>query len=196
MFPHNTQTYHDWNEQIAINNVDLLHKQDRELKAVHFAEIFMSSDPFDKLDISTLLRDVKSLLKFPCMVAVGNDWEGGGSGSQTHSVINGSFIILDKMEVKNTDRANARRAAYTKTERIAQEISGYIRAYMEANVRFGHLVAMPVGEKIGPVNIDGECYGCKVSYSYVSRYSYLYFDQDKFGELVPGVDEEPGESSY
>jgi hypothetical protein len=190
-FPYNSQTYFEWMQEIAINHVDILHNPDRTAKHdVSFGEIFISSDPYEKIDVSTFMEDKRSMIKYPLMLSVGTDWEGAGQGSQTHAVINASFIILDKADSSLTDAASKRRAAYVKTERIAQEISGYIKKYFEINNILGSLVNMPVGEKIGPIMPD-KTYGTKISFSYVSKFSALCFKQDQFGLLVPGEDTVP-----
>ena len=64
-FPYNSQTYYEFFEAIAINHIDLLHNPNRDANEVHFAEIFISSDPFDKIDLSTLMDDKRSKLKYP-----------------------------------------------------------------------------------------------------------------------------------
>lgn len=190
MFPHNSKTYYTFNQDIAINHVDIAHNPDKTLKACHFTDIYISSDPFDTIDIGALLSKMRTLVKYPLYVMVGSDWETAGSNSQTHSKINGAFIILQKAET-NTDPDEARRQCYYKTEAIATQIAAYIKAYFEANTLLGHLEQMPIGEPIGPINIDGPCYGTKVSYTYISRYSNLAFDQTKFGNLKPEPEPEP-----
>mgnify|MGYP000013421495 FL=1 len=191
-FPYNRQTYHDWMEAIAIHHVDILHNPDRSAKHdVAFGEIFLSSDPFEKIDISTFMADVKSKIKFPCLIAVGTDWEADGQGTLINKLINASFIVLDQEDKTEPDKASQRRAAYTKTERIAEEITAYIKEYFRINTIYGAIIKQPVGEPIGPVS-PGNFYGTKISFQYMSRYSAMCFDQDKFGLLIPFLDSVPG----
>lgn len=181
-FPYDTQTYYEFNKAIAINHVELQHKEDRALNHVAFGEIYLSSDPFEQIDISSFMADLKSKIKYPLMLAIGTDWDGRGGNLQNSNVINGAFLILDKPDSKINDRDDRRRECYVRTERIAQEISAYLIAYFELNCGLGNLETFPSGEKIGRVAPDN-LYGTMVKYSYTSRYSNFVFKQDRFGDL-------------
>lgn len=193
MFPYNTETYFQWMEQIAINHVDILHNPDRSASGeLAFSEVYLSSDPWDKLDIASFINDIKSKVRYPHMICVGADWEGAGRGQNTLDVIQGSYIILDQEAADTTDIATKRRGAYTKTGKIAKEIAAYIKRYFEVNTHLGDIVSEPTGEKIGPLVIGSrKVYGHKVTFSYKNYATEMVFHQEKFGLLVPGKDSVP-----
>jgi hypothetical protein len=185
-FPHNTQTYYEYFEEIAKNHVDLLHNPDRTEKEVSFSEIFISSDPYDKIDISSFLHDKRTALRYPALICVGHDWDATGNGSAVNAQINAMFIVLAKADKSLSVVADQRRAAYVKAEQIVDDILGYIKADFKANPTLGTLMIESIkSEKIGP--LPDQVYGVKATFSYINRYRNFCFNQDKFLVLTPAA---------
>lgn len=189
-FPHNTQTYYEYFEEIAKNHVAILHNPDRSEKEVSFSEIFISSDPYDKIDVTSFLHDKRTALKYPALVCVGHDWDAAGTGSVVNPLINAMFIVLAKADKSLSVVADQRRAAYVKAEEIVDDIIGFIKADFKANPSLGTLLIETIKcEKIGP--LPDQVYGVKANFSYINRYRNFCFNQDKFLVLAPASHDMP-----
>lgn len=189
-FPYNSQTYYEFFEAIAINHIDIQHNADRAENEVRFGEIYISSDPFDKIDLSSFMDDKRSKIQYPLLLMVGSDWDATGKGSQTNALVNASFIVLDKGDKTKENKADIRRSAYVKTEAIAEDIVAYIKEYFKLNVVLGTLFIDSIkSSKIGP--LPEGTYGTKVDFNYLNRNSNFCFNQDKFLLLAPAVDAVP-----
>lgn len=184
-FPYNSRTYKEFFEEIAVQHTGLLHNKDRDANEVSFGEIYLSSDPYEGIDVRTFLQDKKSKIKYPLLLLIGADWDLAGT-NQNNTMVNGGFIVLDKVG-KDGVLADERLNAIERCETIAQDIMGFVVEYFRANAQYGTLKLDTVkGEYIGPLS-DG-VHGFKVTFSYLNRYTNFCFNQNKFLVLTPAAD--------
>lgn len=166
-FPKDISSYCSWMEQMAKNHIDLRHGESVNGKSQkkNYAEVWLSSDPFEKMDFGPLLREIKSEIKYPLLLNLGCSFE-FDKQENTKTKVEGMFAILDKTEQTNQYNSEGRKKAYRTSQNIANDILTRIDLYMKKNVHWGHLSNDMTAEAVGPINIDGKLYGvvCQLEY--------------------------------
>ncbi|MGJ3236406.1 hypothetical protein [Marivirga sp.] len=174
-------TYTTAFRNLAIAHKDILH--DPNSDKTNFARIVLNRDPYlnSHAEIREFLTAIESTLATPFMLLQSYvvDYVAKNRDNK-RKVMQGAFIILDKVE---EDNFNNQEEVFDKTERIGEELLGWLDNYYLENMGDGILEhSANENEKIGKI-LDGY-YGTRFHVAInISAESKLAFKPDQFNEI-------------
>lgn len=170
-------------EQLAIDHKDILHGIEVSPgQGQGYAEIWISSDPYSKIDYSGFLNKIKSQIKYPMMINMGVTFDDKSTQGTSRSA-DAKFVILTKSSPQKDNKA-----CYAETEAIARDIVERLRNYFEFNVKYGYMEDKTTTEAVGPVSVDGKLYGVTVNFDYTARVGCSY-DESKWETTIEEISE-------
>lgn len=170
------KAYTDFFRNIARTHVLIQDNPDSDQR--NFFRLNISADPFPIFHIQEFLEAQKSRININNQILLLESFQGQHRDTTSGSprkIIEGSFIVLEKVKSKNFDMAEE---VLDSTEQTAEEII----AYMIENMGSTCGVALNddfITEKIGPAG-SGPFYGCKVVFSYLITTNTIQYDQSRF----------------
>ena len=174
-------TYTTAFRNLAIAHKEILHQPDSH--ETHFARIVLNRDPYlnSHAEIREFLTALESKLATPFMLLQSYvvDYVGKNKDNK-RKVIQGAFIILDKVEEDNFEQQEQ---IFDKTERIGEEILGWMDNHYRENPTHGILEhSANENEKIAKI-LDGY-YGTRFHIAInISAESNLAFKASQFNEI-------------
>ncbi|MEH0154030.1 hypothetical protein V6R21_07760 [Limibacter armeniacum] len=132
---------------IAQQHVDIRHSETE----MHFVRTVVSAEPFRQLHMEELLKSLSSKIRTPFMILETYDaqyLDNGADAIFKHT--DAAFIIVD---IAGKDDFDSEEQILDKTERIGEEVLGYIRHHYRdpANKKRGTFkLTQAASEKVGP----------------------------------------------
>lgn len=187
-FPKDINSYCLWMEQMARDHILLRHGEDISGNghSESYGEVWISSDPMEKLDFSSFFSQLRSKIKYPAMVNLGCSMD-LDKEENTHTSVEAMYAILYKAETKELSKGNARKKCYRIAQEISNDINARIAKYMEINMHWGSLQDKITTEPIGPLHVDGPLYGVVVRFEYQVNVQPCY-DESKWSKEIERVE--------
>lgn len=183
-FPKDISTWCEWLEWIATNHKALCHGEGEGKRLDAFSTVYISSDPFKKVDYRGWYKKMNVNLKYPHLLNLGVDFD--MSEDMCRMIAKGRFTVLCKIDVKDKSEA-AIKACYAEAETIARKIVAFAGAYFSANSAWGSIIGDTSTEPIGPISVDGDLYGVTVELKYKVNTIGVCYDIDEWKLPIPEV---------
>jgi hypothetical protein len=187
LYPDNIANYCSMMEQMATDHKLLLHGvEESKGQDQAYAEIWVSSDPYSKVDYSSFLGKIKSTIKYPVLINLGISFDRKGSQGGAKKG-DARFAILMKSSSRN-EQDDTRKTCYEQTESIAESIVARLREYFENNLQSGYMDDVVTTEPIGPISLDGKLYGVVVNFDFTAKKGCIY-DETEWNTTIEEISE-------
>lgn len=170
-------TYTNTFRALAETHVDIRHSA----QEMHFARIVLNRDPYvpSHFQIKEFISSIRDKMCTPFMLLV--SYSAGCIDSKSDNkqkVIQGSFLILDKVE---TDDFDGEEAVYSFTEGIGDEILANLGSYYEENPQDGYFMWSDYeNDKVAKVT-ESNFFGTRFNFSIVANTSQTFeYNPSKF----------------
>lgn len=165
-------------EQMARDHKLLRHGEDVNGNGQEdsYGEVWISSDPMERIDFSTFFNQLRGKIKYPVIVNLGASFDLDMVGNKTTSA-EAMWAVLCKADSKTLAASDGRKEARRIAEQVAKDICARIKEYFKVNIHWGYLADKMTTEPIGPLNVDGKLYGVVVRFNYIINLQPCYDEQ-------------------